>query len=103
MGQAKQRGNKDERAAQALAKIEALKPKAIVCNNCKAEIIDVHVMDSRGMTGIDGVFAGMCDCGHTTWAMAGHPDAVGRAMASLNETMGGESIIGSMPMIYKRN
>jgi hypothetical protein len=37
MGQAKYRGTKDDRAAQAIARIEALKPKFIVCNNCQAE------------------------------------------------------------------
>lgn len=78
-----------------------MKPKFIVCNNCQAEITDVHVMDSRGMAGIEGAFAGTCGCGHTTWAMAGDPDAVAHTMAALQEQMGGESIIGSMP--YKRD
>jgi hypothetical protein len=98
MGQAKQRGSRDERAAQAVARVEAIKPKAIVCNNCKAEITDVHTMDVREMVGIDGAFAGMCDCDHTTWAVAGQPGAVAGLMESLHETTGGESIIGSMPM-----
>lgn len=98
MGQAKQRGNRDERAAQAVAKVEAIKPKAIVCNNCKTEITDVHVMDSRNMAGIDGAFAGMCECGHTTWAVAGHPDAVAGLMESLHETTGRAPMIGSMPL-----
>jgi uncharacterized protein with PIN domain len=66
MGQAKQRGSTEERAAQAIARIEAIKPKFIVCNNCKEQITDVHVMDSRGMVGIDGAFAGTCACGHST-------------------------------------
>jgi uncharacterized protein with PIN domain len=101
MGQAKQRGSKEERAAQALAKVEAIKPKVIVCNNCKTEIIDVHTMDARNIVGIEGAFAGMCECGHTTWAVSGHPDAVAGLMESLHETTGGESIIGSMPI--KRN
>ena len=98
MGQAKQRGSRDERAAQALAKVEAIKPKVIICNNCKAEITDVHTMDVRGMVGIEGAFAGMCECGHTTWAVAGHPDAVAGLMESLHKTTDGESIIGSMPI-----
>lgn len=98
MGQAKQRGTAEERAAQAIARIEAIKPKFIVCNNCQAEITDVYVMDSRGMVGIDGAFAGMCNCGHSTWAMAGDREAVATAMMSLDEVTGGESVLGSMPI-----
>lgn len=101
MGQAKQRGSREERAAEAIAKAESRKPKSITCNACQAEITDVQVMDARGMDGIEGAYAGICTCGHTTWAMAGHPDAVSRAMIALQETVGGESILGSMP--YKRD
>jgi hypothetical protein len=100
MGQAKRRGSTEERAALAIALIDSIKPKFIVCNNCEAEIADVHVMDSRGMIGITGAFAGICSCGHTTWAMAGDPAAVASAMSSLRETMGAESILGTM--LYQR-
>ena len=99
MGQAKQRGSKDDRVSQSIARTEAIKPKEIVCNNCKTEIKDVHVMDSRGMTGINGAYAGMCGCGHTTWAMTGDADAVAHAMAVLNESMGGDSVLGLQPYI----
>ena len=98
MGQAKQRGSSEERASQAVARIKAIKPKFIVCNNCQAEIIDVHVMDSRGMVGIDGAFAGLCDCGHSTWALAGDREAVAKAVMSLDEVTAGESVLGSMPI-----
>lgn len=98
MGQAKQRGSRDERAAQALQKIEAIKPKFIVCNNCQAEIADVQIMETRGMVGIDAAFAGMCKCGHSTWAMAGNRNAVANATMALDKTTGGQSIIGSMPI-----
>jgi hypothetical protein len=101
MRQAKQRGSKEVRAAQAIAKIEASKPSSIVCNNCNAAITDVHVMDSHGMDGINGAFAGVCECGHTTWSLAGQPDVVRRAMVSLQEAIGGESIVRSTQ--YQRN
>lgn len=97
MGQAKQRGTKQEREAQAKAKVEALKPTSIVCNYCKAEITDVHVMDTRGLRGIDGAFAGMCSCGHTTWAIAGTQEASAELIASMEEAIGQETLIGSMP------
>lgn len=97
MGQAKQRGTKEQREAQAKAKIESLKPASIVCNHCKAEITEVHTMDTHGMRGIDAAFAGMCSCGHTTWAIAGDPEAAAGLAASMEETMGQEVIVGSMP------
>lgn len=103
MGQAKQRGTKDDRAAQAIARIEAIKPKFIVCNHCQAEIPDVQIMNSRGMPGIEGVFAARCDCGHSTWAMSGDREAVEDAMAVLDEVMGGEGVLGSMPITPEGN
>lgn len=101
MGQAKQRGSQDERARQAQAKIEAMKPAMIVCNACEAEITDVHAMDVRGMPGIQAVFAGMCDCGNTTHAMLGDPEAVADLVAAIESTSGEQAILGSQPAIEK--
>lgn len=99
MGQAEQRGSQDERAKQAQEKIEAMKPAMIVCNACQAEITDVHAMDARGMPGIRAVFAGMCDCGNTTHAMLGDPEAVADLVVTLEETIGEQGILGSQ--LYK--
>jgi hypothetical protein len=99
MGQAKQRGSREERAKQAQEKVEAMKPSMIVCNECKAEITDVHAMDTQGMPGIRAVFAGMCKCGSTTHAMLGEPEAVAELVEALEATMGGQGILGSQ--LYK--
>jgi hypothetical protein len=96
MGQAKQRGTQEQRAQQAKQKIEALKPDHIVCNNCKAEIMDVHVMDTRGIRGIDAAFAGLCpSCNQTTYALKGEPDAIADFAEAMQETMGDDPQIGS--------
>ena len=95
MGQAKQRGSQEERVRQAQEKIEAMKPSMIVCNEGKAEITDVHAMDTRGMPGIRAVFAGMCGCGSTTHAMLGDRDAVAELVEAMEATMGGQGILGS--------
>jgi hypothetical protein len=97
MGQAKQRGTQQERETQARARVESLKPASIVCNHCKEEITEVHTMDTRGVQGIDGAFAGICSCGHTTWAVAGGPEATAALAASMQETTGQRPIMGSMP------
>lgn len=99
MGQAKQRGSQEERARQAKEKIEEMKPAMIVCNECKAEITDVHAMDTQGMPGIRAVFAGMCTCGSTTHAMLGDPGAVAELVDAMEATMGGQGILGTQ--LYK--
>jgi hypothetical protein len=74
MGQAKKRGTPAERAEQAkarIAAIETMMPKEIICNHCQAAITDIQIMDSKGMPGIEAVFGGHCDCGHTTLAIKG--------------------------------
>jgi hypothetical protein len=88
MGQAKARGSQDERAAHAKARIEARKPASITCNHCKAEIKDIHVMDARGIEGIEEAYVGTCDaCGNSTFALRGEPDAVANAMVAIEQSM----------------
>ena len=99
MGQAKQRGSREERAKQAQEKIEAMKPAMIVCNACKAEITDIHAMNTRGMPGIQAVFAGMCSCGNTTHALLGDRDEVADLVMAMEETIGEQGILGSQ--LYK--
>lgn len=96
MGQAKQRGTKEQRIQQAQERIEALKPDHIVCNNCKAQIADVQAMDTRGMQGIDAAFAAQCpSCGHSTFALKGNPDAVADFAEVMQAEMDSDIQIGS--------
>jgi hypothetical protein len=97
MGQANKRGSREDRAAEAEAKIKAMTPKVIICNHCQAEITDIHAMDTRSMPGIDAAFAGMCTCGQSTWALAGDQAAVARVSRALQDEIGSEPLIGSMP------
>ena len=59
MGQAKNRGSHQQRVEQAKARIDALRPAIIICNDCKSEITDIEVMDTRGIIGVDACFAGV--------------------------------------------
>lgn len=89
MGQAKLRGNRDARVAEALKKIEALKPGHIVCNNCQAELTEIATLDARGIPGIETAFGAHCTtCNHNTWAVRGDPDAVANLYASMESEMG---------------
>ena len=76
MGQAKRRGTLDDRIAQANARIEATRPEKLVCNGCGADVTTIHPVSTRGLSGIDAIWVGQCDCGQTTFAASGDPTAV---------------------------
>ncbi len=44
MGEAKRRGDQHARIAEALAKIDKLRPDAIVCNGCQAKLTEVQTL-----------------------------------------------------------
>jgi hypothetical protein len=95
MGQAKLRGNADQRAAQALAKIEATRPEKLVCNGCNADVTTINPVSTRGLRGIDAIWVGQCECGQTTFAATGEPKAVDAFFFALSEnsevTLGSQS------------
>lgn len=94
MGQANKRGTRSDRIEQAKALVDKVKPAKITCNHCKSDITDIQVLDSRGMNGISGAYAGICACGQTTLAMQGNPDAVADAMIAFQDTIGHEGVLG---------
>jgi hypothetical protein len=99
MGQAKNRGNKDQRIAQAQAKIEATRPEKLVCNGCGGDVTSIHPVSTRGLRGIDAIWVGQCDCGQTTFAASGEPQAVDAFFFALSEntelTLGSQSKDGA--------
>lgn len=99
MGQAKQRGSQAVRVEQAKARTEALKPEKIVCNHCQADITEIQPLDSRGMDGITAIFSGSCNCGHSTLAVLGDPNAAAEVMMAFQEAMGEKGKIGSQPVL----
>ena len=95
MGQAKLRGNRDARVAEAMKKVEALKPDHIVCNNCQASLAEIVTLDSRGMKGIEAAFSAHCsECNHDTWAIGGDPEAVAAFSMLLENETGGKVKMG---------
>ncbi|KUZ02888.1 hypothetical protein WS50_18970 [Burkholderia territorii] len=95
MGQAKLRGTKEQRIAQAQAKIGALRPEKLVCGACKTAFTDFDAMDTRNMTGIRAAFGGICpSCGETVLAFSGEQDAVANAMIAWQDAMGSEGKLG---------
>jgi hypothetical protein len=95
MGQAKQRGTREQRMAQAQAKIDVLRPEKLVCGACKTAFTDFEAMDTRHMRGINAAFGGHCPaCGEAVLAFSGEPDAVADAMVAWQDRMEGEAKIG---------
>ncbi|MCM3609527.1 hypothetical protein M4D49_29055 [Cupriavidus pauculus] len=96
MGQAKQRGTKEQRIAQAKEKLAALRPETLVCGACQTAFSEFEAMDTRGMRGIDAAFAGQCpSCRETVIAFKGEPDAVADAAIAWQDAMGVDGKLGS--------
>lgn len=74
-----------------------LVPDSIVCNDCggKAPKNSFEFLDHKGLPGIDLIISGICEaCSNMTVAILGEPEAQMAALELLNETMGGEGMIG---------
>jgi len=99
MGQAKRRGDIEQRIAQAQARIEATRPEKLVCNGCGADVTTIHPVSTRGLSGIEAIWVGQCDCGQTTFAASGDPKAVQAFFDALGSdaelTLGSQSRDGS--------
>jgi hypothetical protein len=76
MGQAKRRGSLEQRIAAAQARIEATRPEKLVCNGCGADVTTIHPVSTRGLSGVEAIWVGQCECGQTTFAASGEPRAV---------------------------
>jgi len=93
MGQAKLRGNREERVAKAVERIEATRPAKLVCNSCSADVTDIHPVSAKGLRGVEAIWMGQCQCGHTTFAASGEPAAVQALFDVLSDNS--ELLLGS--------
>lgn len=95
MGQAKLRGNKETRIALAKAGLDAIRPTSLTCNTCKGEINEIHDLDTRNITGIEGAFVGVCPtCNRPTYAFKGTKEAVSMLVDAFEREHGSELDIG---------
>ncbi len=95
MGQAKNRGTLINRISQAKMKIEQIKPEKITCNGCGNSIEKIMVLDTTGIVGIDGAFAGLClKCNQHTLAVKGEFIPSSKFLQAYNEFTGGDGVLG---------
>lgn len=77
MGQAKIRGNQEQRIADAKARERAKFPEAVACNNCHAQLTEIEPMDVRGIDGMRLAGAAFCNaCDSSTWVLDGTPEGL---------------------------
>lgn len=96
VGQAKQRGTKEQRVAQAHAKLTALRPETLVCGSCKTAFAEFEALGTRGLAGIDAAFGGPCPtCGESVVAFKGDSDAVADSILAWQDMIGSEGVVGS--------
>ncbi len=96
MGQAKSRGSRDDRVAQATRLGASARPPVIRCNACRAELPDVEAIDTRGLKGIELAFRAHCaPCDQDTWAVRGEAAAVRAFYDALEKSVGQKVRMGT--------
>jgi Zn finger protein HypA/HybF involved in hydrogenase expression len=103
MGQAKLRGNQEQRKQAAIDKQLSLRPKYITCNNCQAQLAEMQPMDISGIKGIEAAFTAHCPhCGHDTYAIKGEREAVANMHMAIEDATGSQSQSGVVPSANKK-
>ena len=79
MGQAKRRGNQEQRIAEARERERAKFPASVTCNSCQVALTKIEPMDVRGMDGMRLAAGAFCEaCDSVTWVLDGTPEAFER-------------------------
>lgn len=95
MGDAKRRGTPEERAEEAKARVESLRPAQLVCGACKTAFSQFDAIEAPDLRGIDAIFGGQCpSCGNDVLVFKGEPQAVADAMLAWERMMGADAKLG---------
>lgn len=96
MGQANERGTREDRVAQAAAKADRLRPPDMKCNVCSATLTNVSALDTGALPGIHAAFGAHCTaCDKDTWAVRGEPAAVRAFYTALEKSAGAAVHLGT--------
>ena len=89
MGQARIRGNRDTRVAEAREKQLRQQPPALVCSGCQQPLGSVAAVPVDGLTGLQAAYRAHCAaCDLHSWAVRGEPAAVKAFYAALEKASG---------------
>lgn len=96
MGQARNRGPRDTRVAEAIVRAGQSAPPQLRCNACQAELTDVTALQTGQLKGITQAFGAHCAvCDQDTWAVRGEPAAVRAFYAALEQAAGQKVQLGT--------
>lgn len=96
MGQAKHRGPREARVAEALARTPAVAAPKLSCNHCQAALPEATPMDVSSLKGIEAAFTAHCTaCDQDTWAVRGESAAVRAFYAALEKAAGQRVQLGT--------
>jgi hypothetical protein len=95
LGQAKIRGSRDERVAEAAGKATNARPPALTCSGCQAALTEVSALDTSSLRGIEVAYQSHCaTCDQVTWAVRGENLAVRAFYSALEKAAGGPVQLG---------
>ena len=93
MGQAKSRGNQEQRIAEAKKQERAKFPASVACNHCQAQLTEIEPMDVRKIPNIWLAGFAICrGCKSTTWILDGTHDGLVSLGSALKEGYGEMSV-----------
>ena len=77
MGQAKRRGNQEQRIAEAQIRERAKFPDTITCNHCQAQLTEIKPMDVLNVPDVWLAGYSICPaCKSTTWVLDGTQEGI---------------------------
>lgn len=80
----------------ARARLDALRPKAIVCNGCAAELTAIEQVEVAGIPGLDAVFVARCEaCDAETLSAQGSPEALNTLAEHMRATTAPGNFVGA--------
>lgn len=89
MGEAKNRGAKEARVADAVQRASDRQPPQVACNGCQQPVTRVEPVDVTHLKGIQQAFCGHCEpCGMDTWAVRGEAASVKAFYDTLEKASG---------------
>lgn len=96
MGQARNRGPRDTRVAEAMVRAGQSGPPKLHCNACQAELTEVAALETKQLKGITQAYGAHCAaCDQDTWAVRGEPAAVRAFYAALEQAAGQKVQLGT--------
>ena len=92
MGQAKNRGNHEQRIVEARTRERAKFPASVKCNNCQVDLAQIEPMDIRSIPRMRLAGGALCSaCDSTTWVLDGTEEGLANTAEMPEQIHGGDA------------